>query len=171
MGMILHLADFETGRTKIALNPEQEIDLLEYIDRAESEYLPLLFGKELYDLFVVDWDVLLGVPTSPRFIVVYEPFTFQDNSVMIQSNGIKEMLKDFVYYLYVRDVVSRQSTVGLEVVIGENTENVSAIKHDVTSMYNDGVDTFDTIQYYMRKYDCEEYPEYKGIIINFASIY
>jgi hypothetical protein len=171
MGMILHLADFETGRTKIALNPEQEIDLLEYIDKVEMEYLPLLFGKELYDLFVVDWDVLLGVPTSPRFIVVYEPFTFQDGMVMIQSKGMKVMLKEIVYYLYVRDVVSRQSTVGLEVVIGENTENVSAIKHDVTSVYNDGIDTFDTIQYYMKKYDSEEYPEYNGILVNFASIY
>jgi len=171
MGMILKISDFETGRTKIALNPEQEIDLMEYIDKAEREYLPLLFGKELYDLFVVDWDVLLGVPTSPRFIVVYEPFTFQGDLLMLQSLGIKTMLKDFVYYLYVRDIVTRQSTVGLEVVVGENTGNVSAIKHDVTNIYNDGVDTFDTIQYYMKSYNTNEYPEYKGILINFASIY
>jgi hypothetical protein len=171
MGMILNLSDFQNGRTKIALNPTQEIDLEEYIIKVENEYLPKMFGKELYDLFVVDWDVLLGVPTSPRFIVVYEPFTFQDDLLMLQSLGIKTMLKDFVYYLYVRDIVTRQSTVGLEVVVGENTGNVSAIKHDVTNIYNDGVDTFDTIQYYMKSYNTDDYPEYNGVMINFASIY
>jgi len=171
MGMILRISDFEVGRTKIALNPEQEIDLGTYIDRVESEYLPKLFGQELYLLFVADWNALLGVPTATRFVTVYEPFTFQDEKVMIQSEGMKEMLKNIVYYLYIRDIVTRTSTVGLEMVLGENTESVSAIKHDVTSRYNEGVDTFDTIQYYMNRYDEDNYPEYFGVVINFASIY
>lgn len=172
MGLILNIDDFETGRTKIALNPEQEIDLEEYIDRVESEYLPKLFGVELYYLFVADWNSIpVGVPTANRFLVVYNEWTFQDDDVLIQSEGIMEMLKDFVYYLYLRDDVTRSSTVGLERVLGENTESVTAIGHDITSRYNEGVDTFQTIQYYMNKFDKINYPEYKGVRVNLATIY
>jgi|TARA_R110000796_G_scaffold111023_2_gene222555 hypothetical protein len=172
MGMILNISDFEAGRTRIALNPIQEVGLGEYINTVENEYLPKLFGKELYDLFVADWNsVPIGVPTAARFVVVYEKFVFQNESVMLQSEGMKEMLKDFVYYLFLRDVVTRSSTVGLERVIGENSESVSAIQHDVTSRYNEGVDNFHTIQYYMKTYDSATYPEYKGVKLNFASIY
>jgi len=170
MGMILNVSDFEFGRTKIALNPLQEIDLGKYIDSVESEYLPKLFGKELYDLFVADWDSVTGVPTSARFTVVYDSFIEQNESVLIQSEGIKEMLKDIVYYLFVRDLPTRVTTVGIEIVLGENSDYVSAIKHDVTSRYNKGVDTFQTIQYYMKTYDKVTYPEYKGVKLNFANI-
>lgn len=172
MGMILSIEDFETGRTKIALNPEQEIDLDEYIDRVESEYLPKLFGIELYNLFVADWNLIpVGVPTANRFSIVYNEWTFQDDIVMIQSEGMLEMLKEFVYYLYLRDDVTRSSTVGLERVLGENTDSVTAIGHDITSRYNEGIDTFQTIQYYMEKFDKINYPEYKGVNVEFATIY
>tara|TARA_R110000764_G_scaffold89383_2_gene170859 strand:- start:3281 stop:3799 length:519 start_codon:yes stop_codon:yes gene_type:complete len=172
MGIILSISDFQYGRTKIALNPIQETDLGEYIDAVESEYLPQLFGKELYDLFIADWNApVVGVPTATRFAVVYNPFVYQNDTVLIQSEGIKEMLKDMVYYLFVRDMPTRVTTVGLERVLGENSEYVSAITHDVTSRYNQGIETFDTIQYYMRVFDKINYPEYKGITLNFASIY
>jgi len=169
MGMILNINDFEYGRTKIALNPVQEIDLGRYIDSVESEYLPRLFGKELYDLFVADWDSVTGVPISARFLEVYNSFLFQNTYVLIQSEGIKEMLKDIVYYLFVRDLVSRVSTVGLELVLGENTQSVSAIQHDITSRYNQGIDTFQTIQYYMSIFNKTDFPEYKGVKQSFAS--
>ena len=166
--MILTSYNFEYGRTKIALNPEQEIDLEEYINSVEKEYLPKLFGKELFDLFVADWT---GVPTSNRFMKVFYPFTFQNDYEMIQSEGMEKMLMDFVYYLYLRDDVTRSSTVGLERVIGENTESVTAIGHDITSRYNEGTDTFKTIQYLMSTFDSVDYPEYKGVKVNFATIY
>jgi hypothetical protein len=172
MGLILTIDDFETGETKIALDPEQEIDLDEYIDKVENEYLPKLFGVELYNLFVIDWNsVPAGLPTDPRFAKVYDPLLEQNDCVLVQSVGMLEMLKTFVYYEFLRDDVTRSTTVGLERVIGENTESVTAIGHDITRRYNEGVDTFKTIQYFMREYDPETYPEYKGVSISFASIY
>ena len=154
MGMILTIDDFEYGRTKIALNPEQETDLDEYIDKVEEVYLPKLFGKELYNLFVADWNSPpVGVPTANRFNIVYSEWTFQDDCVMIYSIGMIEMLKCFVYYLYLRDDVTRSSTVGLERVIGENTESVTAIGHDITSRYNEGVDENFSLREWFN--DCE----------------
>lgn len=172
MGLILTIDDFETGETKIALDPEQEIDLDEYIDKVESEYLPKLFGVELYNLFVIDWNSIpVGLPTDPRFAKVYDPLLEQNDCVLVQSIGMLEMLKTFVYYEFLRDVNTRSTTNGLERVIGENTESVTAIGHDITRRYNEGVDTFNTIQYFMREFDPVSYPEYKGVSISFANIF
>lgn len=171
MGLILDISDFDFGRYKIALDPEQETDLELYIDRVESDYLPKLFGKELFDLFLADLNAVpVGVPTASRFVVVYNEFVEQDDCVMIQSEGMIEMLKGFVYYLYLRDIVSRPTTIGLEKFIGENTVAVTAIHHDITSRYNESVDTFKTIQYYMNQFNSTDYPEYKGVSIAFANI-
>lgn len=174
MGMILTIDDFEFGRCKMALDPEQELGLNDYIDKVELEYLPKLFGKDLYDLFVIDWNAVpAGAPTTPRFSQVYNEFTEQNDCVMIQSIGIFDMLKGFVYYLFLRDDVTRSTTLGLERMVGENVESVSAIHHDITSRYNESVDTFKTIQYYMNCYSPKtlEYPEYKGVDIEFANIF
>jgi hypothetical protein len=168
MGMILTIDDFEVGRTKIALDPEQEIDLEEYIDKVENTYLPMLFGKNLYDLFKFSYQ---NPPLTNRFQIVFAPFTFQDDKVLIQSIGMTEMLKCFVYYLYLRDDVTRSTTIGLERVIGENTESVTAIGHDLTSRYNEGVDAFQTIQYYMNTFDFANYPEFNGVHLSYANIY
>lgn len=172
MGLILNNSDFDSGRYKIPLDPEQEQDLELYIERVESEYLPKLFGKDLYDLFVIDWNAVpAGVPTDPRFYKVYAEFTEQNDCVMIQSEGMLEMLKGLVYYLYLRDIVSRPTTIGLEKFVGENTQSVTAIHHDITSRYNEGVETFKTIQYYMHSYNATDYPEYKGVDVKFANIF
>ena len=172
MGMILDENSFQYGRYKIALDPEQDTDIGLYIDSVEEEYLPKLFGKELYDLFVIDWTTIpVGTPTDLRFKEVFDPFTKQNDCVMIQSIGMEDMLKGFVYYLFLRDDVTRSTTVGLERILGENVESVSAIGHDITSRYNESVDTFQTIQYYMDIFDEVTYPEYKGVKVNFASIF
>ena len=172
MGMILTIDDFEFGEFKIALDPEQEQDLDLYIDKAESEYLPRLFGLDFYNLFVADWNSApVGVPTDPRFSKVYNEFTDQNDCVMVQSLGMEEMLKGIVYYLFLRDVVTRSTTVGLESVIGENTESVTAIGHDITRRYNEAIDTFHTIQYYMHTFNPADYPEYKGVNVRMANIF
>jgi hypothetical protein len=173
MGMILDIDDFEFGQFEIALDPEQEADLETYIDDVEAEYLPKLFGKELYDLFVVDWNTApVGTPTAPRFSMVYDPFVEQNDCVMIQSKGMVEMLKGFVYYLFIRDQITRSTTMGVDSFLGENVEAKTAIQHDTTRRYNDGVDTFKTIQYYMSTFNPKDftYPEYKGVDLSFATI-
>jgi hypothetical protein len=174
MGLILSIGDFDNGRYRMALDPEQEIDLDNYIDRVENEYLPKLFGKELYDLFIIDWNAVpFGTPSTPRFTQVYNEFTVQNDCVMAQSLGIYDMLRGFVYYLFLRDDVTRSSTLGLVKMVGENAESVTAIQHDITSRYNEAVDTFLTIQYYMSEFEPKPlaYPEYKGVGIAFANIF
>lgn len=168
MGYVLSISDFENGSFRIPINPSQEYTLNEVIDSVENEYLPKLFGNDLNELFLND--LSLKLPTTQRFEDVFFPFTKQNDSVMIQSKGIVEMLKGFVYFFYVRDIVSRVTSVDVSSVIGENAEGVGAIKHDVVLKYNSSVDTFQTLQYFMQVYDEVNYPEFKGVSIPYTNI-
>jgi len=161
---ILTYKDFEKGRYKIPLNPDQQTGgIQDYITDAETKYLVMLFGVELYDLFIIDLATApAGSPTAPRFVKVYDPFNEQTETHLIVSTGIKEMLKGFVYYLYTRDIITRMTTVGAEMAQGANSEAITAIKHDITSRFNEAVDEFQTLQYYMTEVNPDDYPEFVG---------
>jgi len=164
---ILTIDDFENGRYSIPVNPTQETDLMDKIVFVENKYLPRLFGVELYDLFIADLVLPVeGEPTAPRFVKVFNAFNYQQEGhceKLVRSEGIKEMLKGFVYYLYTRDVVSRITTVGIKKTKSENSENITAIKHDITGRFNDSVRTFKAIQFYICDNDEFDYPEFKGV--------
>tara|TARA_R110002153_G_scaffold32752_15_gene99111 strand:+ start:103 stop:648 length:546 start_codon:yes stop_codon:yes gene_type:complete len=177
MATILKIEDFANGRFVIPINPEQEIDLEMYIELTENKYLPMLFGKDLYDLFKAEIDANFGVPTSARFEIIFNPFVEQldwtyynrliQSDRLIQSEGMKIMLMGFVYFQWVRDVVSRVSTVGVERTIGENSENVSSIKNDVDMRFNQSVRSYKAIQKYMVCFAPDDYPEFEGIYLGF----
>ena len=158
---ILTLTDFDNGKFSIATNPEQSIDLQSQIDFVERTYLVELFGVELYDLFILD---LVNPSLTPRFQFIFDAFNYQSSEkpLLVHSEGLKQMLKAFVYFLYVRDTTTSQTTVGIKRTKSDNSENVSAIHHGITLKYNDGIKNYDAIQYYM--IDNEDvYPEFLGI--------
>lgn len=158
---ILTLTDFENGKFSIATNTTQEIDLQDKIDLVERTYLVELLGVELYDLFILD---LANPSLTPRFQFIFDAFNYQSSEkpLLVHSEGLKQMLKAFVYFLYVRDTTTRQTTVGIKRTKSDNSENVSGIKHGLINRYNEGVSDYDSIQYYM--IDNEDvYPEFLGM--------
>ena len=164
MSNIIQISDFDEGRFEISYNSFQEADLQSFIDLNEVEYLANLLGAELYDLFIADLSA--GVPQTQRFIDIYEAFLLQDECDLCQSRGMKEMLKSFIYFHYVRDTYTRQTTNGVKQTTGENSVSLETVAHDFTSKYNKGVDTYRCIQ----KKICEnldDYPEYKGIKLDY----
>lgn len=162
---ILSTTDFNEGRYYIPLSPEEETKgFPKYIERVENSVLPELFGVELYDLFIADLALpVVGEPTDPRFVKVYNEFNYQGDGLYFRSQGIKEMLRGFVYYDYLRDQQTRVTTVGLKRVDGSNSETISGIQHDLNSRYNESIETFHAIQCYMDHVDPDTYPEYDGI--------
>jgi hypothetical protein len=159
---ILSISDFSTGRFEIPTNPKQDAGLQLSIDYVEGYYLPRLLGVELNTLFLADFSG--GVPVSPRFIVIFDPFTIQDDDECIfSSDGIKEMLKGLVYYHYGRDQQTRLTTVGAKATNSENSENKSSIEHDLLSRFNQALESYHSIQFYCDDYISEDYPEYKGV--------
>ena len=172
MSLILTTDDFSTGRFKIPKNTKQTADLQVYLDRVEAEYLPQLFGVELYNLFVADYNSApAGQPTAPRFILIFDPFLFQDDQRYLRSEGIKEMLKGFVYYLYLRDRITRVTTTGLKETKSENADNVSGTHHDLNSRFNEAVESYQAMQSYMLNVDPDDYPEFKGIVQRYNHIF
>ena len=171
---ILEVNDFSNGRYKIPVNLKQETDLNEKIAYVEGYYLPRLLGVELYDLFILDLAApVAGDPTDARFVKIYNPFNYQQAGnceILVQSEGIKEMLKGFVYYLYTRDTVSRITTVGIKKTDSENSQNLTAIKHDITSRYNEAITTYKAIQYYICENEAD-YTEYNGVNERFNHIF
>ncbi len=157
---ILNDEDFEKGRYRIPLDPEQENDLNDTIQTVEDEILPQLFGVELYNLFIAD--LVAGVPQSARFVTIFEPFNDQTNGCITQSQGMKVMLKGYTYYDYVRDTNGAVTTNGTKNTISENSTDMNGIQYDLTSRYNDGVRNYKAIQTYMASIDPDTYPEYDG---------
>ena len=160
---ILQVSDFESGRYKIPVKTNQDSGLTEKIDFIENTYLPRMFGVELYDLFIADLAGTPSVPVSARFLQVFNAFNDQTDDILTQSEGIKVMLEGLVYYLYIRDRVTRVTVDGLKVTTGENSNNVTAIGHDITSRYNEAILNYQTIQNYMFNVDPDTYPEFDGV--------
>lgn len=162
---VISTSDFSKDPYRLAINPSQSAELQEYIDNAQKEYLVQLFGVELYDLFIAD--LVSDVPTTARFIKIFEPFIDQTNDVLTMSDGIKDMLKGFAYYTFLRDHVTRVDTTGISKILGENSQPVSAIYHNITRRYNSSVETFRVIQNYMLVVDPDNYPEFNGVCLEY----
>lgn len=168
---ILLPTDFSSGRYKIATNQYTETNLTDKITYVEDTYLPKLFGKELNDLFIADLSGSPSVPTTARFLTVFNPLDFQTNGCLFQSQGIKVMLQGFVYYHFESEAVARTTTVSPSIPKGENSDNVSAHGVDVIGKYNEAIVTLQTLQYYMQVEEDATYPEYEGVIVNFNHPY
>jgi hypothetical protein len=162
---IIQVTDFANGKFIIPTNPMQTTDLQTYIDDAQRSFLVQLLGVELYDLFIAD--LVNNVPQSARFIKIFNPFNDQTNDVLTISDGMKEMLKGFVYYLYLRDLVNRATTTGLTKSLPENADNVSGVWYDLNRRYNESVETYKVIQNYMVVVDPTNYKEYEGVNLDY----
>jgi hypothetical protein len=162
---ILTINDFEDGRYILAISPDQEADLQIYIDYVENYYLKRMFGVELEVLFQAD--LIAGVPQTARFIAVFDSFDHQDTNggFIYSSEGVKEMLKGLAYFYYLRDLNNKVATTGTIKTKSANSENISANWLSVQSRYNEAVDTYKAIQYYMVHVNSSDYPEYEGIQI------
>ncbi len=161
MANIVKESDFDAGRFKMPTNTFQEADLQSYIDKYHRHYLIRLFGIVLYDLFIADLDVN-GVPQTQRFTDVYVAFTTQTNGEFCDSEGMVEMIKAFIYFHYQRDMVVKATTVGPKRTKSENSVNLDNVSSDLTTRYNEGVNSFDCIQKKMKD-DSTTYPEYDGV--------
>lgn len=118
----------------------------DYISIYEQRYLVELFGTELYNQFIADLDVL-NVPQSPNFQFIFYPF--YENILLhtiIQSEGIKQMLKGFIYFEYLKDKTNQMTPNGNVVPMGENSTTASTIYSMMYARYNEAMRTFRAIQ-------------------------
>jgi len=155
----------------IPLKTKQEAGLQATIDRVEREYLSRMFGKELYDLFVADLVTNPGgeqVPSSARFLTLYNPLMYQDeHSCIYQTDGMVEMLKGLVYFIYIKERVHLLTTNGIKTTDSENALNATGISMDINNRYNDGIEAYKVLQDYMCNEEPDTYPEFDGVYESF----
>ena len=146
--MIITISDF-TGKYQLSTGMYDAVKLQDYIDKYEKRYLIELFGANLYTEF--ESDLVANVPQSPNFLKVFNPFyenlTYRQ---LIISEGIKEMLKGFIYFEYSKDLINQMTPYGNVRPISENSEPVSTLYSMIYARYNEAIKTYKAIQTYIQ---------------------
>lgn len=130
-----------------------------YIVRYENYYLVRLLGANLYDLFIADLTPSTPqTPQSARFDVIFKSFEIDDNECLRISQGMKIMLRQFIYFHYTRDQVNQPSQTGHVQNTNSNSTPARFKGFNLVQAYNEGVKNFNEIQWYIRDNDTD-YPE------------
>lgn len=164
MGNFVNITDFESGELKISITNFQEADLQYFIDKVEPDILTCLLGSTLYDLFITDWN---GIAFSEqRFTDIYNAFSIDyEDCYIVKSKGIKKMLMYFIYYEYVTFQQNQNRVSGTKKTTSENSERVSMVDLGIYNIYNEGIETYNAIQWYICDKE-SDYPEYNGQVKN-----
>lgn len=166
MSQVVKIDDFNTGRNKIPRTTWQASDVQSYIDEHEEESLISLLGFDLYNLFIADLDAN-GVPTTQRFIDIYNSFVIDDDCYRCRSRDMKHLLVGIIFFFVQRDQPIKASTTGPKRRKGANSENMDFSSFDIFTRYNNSVDDYKCIQQFI----CDNsatYPEYKGIGLEYV---
>jgi len=159
MGLIVKAADF-TGKYTIAQTSFTDLD--SYILKYEERYLIELLGVELFDLFKADIATPLSPPTDPIYLAIYNPIREDDSSCIRISEGMKEMLLGFIYFEYQRDIKFYSTPSGTVVGQSEVARESSGDENYIYGRYNEAVKSYNTIQWYIRDNETEDYPTFNG---------
>jgi hypothetical protein len=147
--MFLTPSDF-TGKFELHTGQYVQQKIVEYINRYEKRYLVDLLGQKLYDEFINDLDPLTNTPKSPNFVKLFEPF-IEDVTLYetINSEGVLDMLKGFIYFEYSKDNFNQQTVYGNVQQKAENSKIVNTLQTLIYNRYNEATTTFRAIRDYI----------------------
>lgn len=134
-----------------------------YIRMYEEKYLVHLLGADLYKEFI--GDIANNVPQSPNFIKIFNAFNQDLNTLtpfygtgvtfghglnrILESDGILDMLKGFIYWEYARDLLNQQTPYGGVKQMSENSIVVDTPHSLFWERYNEAIKTYQAIQEYI----------------------
>lgn len=173
--MFITTADFVEDY-QISLDDFREDRLTKYISVWESKYLQDLLGVELYDLFVAS--IVASLPTG-IYLTIYNALAFDDthggvytggilsggmeiSNKIVRSEGIKEMLKGFIFYEYTRDQPVFNTVTGNVQNVNENSINLNAVKAGICEKYNKAIVSYNAIQVYIKDH-LSHYSTFNGV--------
>lgn len=144
--IILQVSDFDSGKFELHSGMYTQNNILEYINKYEKRYIIDLLGATLGNAFITEVQANFGVPITPEFVDIFNPIEVDYSLEIIQSDGIKEMLKGFIYYEYLKDQVSQITAVGMVTPKGENSEKVNSLFIQMYNRYNDACRSYKGVQ-------------------------
>lgn len=144
MGKIIDKEDFVGFQEVVrSLTDDPNIDI--YIARFEKEYIYKLLGVALGDLFWADI-AANQEPQTQKYKDIFNAFTLQNGSSIVESKGIKDLLLSAVFYHYVteRSVLHTQAGAA-----HSNTESfaLSDSVRFAERRFNDMLKSWDAIKY------------------------
>ena len=145
------------GRFAITQHATNIQKIQDYINDVEPKIMNELLGVELYALFVQGYEDEEEIYTK-----LYNEFFENLPCGLIESKGIIDMLKGFVYWNYYAEDYASVSAVGNTVKDGENSTRASDIEANLYTRYNTSVKTYQAIQTYILA-NLDVYPTFKGV--------
>lgn len=147
--IVLTISDFDGGKFELHSGMYTQNNIQEYIDKYEKRYLIEMLGADLGTQFIADIQANGGVPIIPKFVDIFNAFNVDYGTDLISSDGVKEMLKGFIYYEYLKDQVSQITAVGMLTPKGENSEKVNTLMTQLYTRYNDACRSYKGVQNYI----------------------
>jgi hypothetical protein len=157
MAQLVDLDDFSSGKYELHRGMYTDINLQDYLDRYEKKYLIDLLGSDLYDIVSAE----LPIPTTPLIIDIVDEFHFDHNFNIVVSEGMKEMIRGFIYYEWVKDLTNQMTINGNVVPTSENSSNPTTLYNTMFNRFNEAVKTYNAIQYRIIL-NRGDYPEFNG---------
>ena len=156
------------GEYKIHKSCYDDLEL--FIDKYEPYYLVRLLGADLKTAF--DADLTPATPQTPQtspYTDIFNAFSIDDGDCLYISEGIKQMLVQFIYYHYITEQGYKNTQSGM---VSANAENsVKAMGYNDIKAYNEAISNWQVIQWYIcDNEDTEPLLEpFNGIHLDFSS--
>ena len=177
---ILVPSDF-VGKVAITQDDITAVKIQRYIDELEVQYLDDLLGCELSTLLIADLALPpAGEPTAQRFKDIFDKFCIDITGLVFpfpwshdffeffvehrqnRSRGIKEMLKGFIYFEYVRDQPIINSSVGMTRSKGVASDVIGSLNNGIVFGFNNALKDYWNIQFFINE-NLTTYSEFNGI--------
>tara|TARA_R110002167_G_scaffold27673_4_gene94053 strand:+ start:1757 stop:2269 length:513 start_codon:yes stop_codon:yes gene_type:complete len=152
--------DFGKGKYELHSGIYEQAKINDYINKYEKIYLIRMLGADLYNLFVAD--LVAGVPVTAKYLALYNSFEYDSGcGDIVISEGLKDIVKGFVYFQYLKDQTNQVWVSGSVAPSGENSKNVSTLNMMIYTRFNDSVRSYRAVQ----RYICDnstDYSKYNG---------
>lgn len=136
-------------------------DLDSYITRYEKSYLIKLMGVTMYDAYIADLNAAVPqVPTDADLLLIHNPINDDSNGCLLQSEGLRLMIVQFVYFHYMRDLAFQSTAAGAVRAQFENSVNLGYQGYNLVEVYNRAIANYQEIQRFIA-YNIENYEDYK----------
>lgn len=170
MGLLIVDTDF-TGKFLLAKN--SFTNYTDSIAKYEEKYLRDMLGNALFELFKADVDGTTKKPVTAKYLNLYNAI-HQDidqsrqqwpfSNMQLNSEGMKIMILGFVYWEIMRDQPIANTTSGNVSASNEVANKVTYDDSNTDNRYNDSINSYNSIQYYIYILNKSVYPEFNGVL-------
>lgn len=159
MAKFVNIGDFK-DKFELSTGMYSNSKLQDYIDRYEDIYLVELLGVELYNQFIADLDPNY-IPQDAKFLKIFEPFNEQISFTLMISRGMKDMLIGFIYFQYLKDLITKTTNVGVTKAQEQNSKVITS-HTTIYGRYNESIKTYNAIQEYILL-SMNDYSDFRGV--------